>query len=148
MTAHTQTSHPAILGALSEPGTYRVTVQAAGFQKSVTDNVGLVVDQQARANVSLKTGTVSETVEVQASAAALDTDSSAVSQTVTERQVDELPLNGRNFLNLLFISAGAVQTVGEMGRCDKEKATPSASMAVGLNQTTIPWTDLSTPTQR
>jgi hypothetical protein len=74
------------------------------------------VAQEARANVTLKTGKVSETVEVQANAVTLDTDSSAISQTVTERQVDELPLNGRNFLNLLFISAGAVQTVGEIGQ--------------------------------
>ena len=98
------------------PGTYRVTVQSQGFQKSVVDNIGLVVGQEARADVALKTGAVSETVEVQASAVALDTDSSAVSQLVSQRQVEELPLNGRNFLSLLFIGAGAVQTVGEQGQ--------------------------------
>ena len=114
---HTQTSStgdftvPYLL-----PGTYRVTVQAPGFQKSVTDNVGLVVGQQARVNVTMKTGTVTELVEVNASAVALDTDSSAVSQIVTQKQVDQLPLNGRNFLNLLFITAGAVQAVGEQGQ--------------------------------
>ena len=85
-----------------QPGNYRVTVQAAGFQKSVVDNIGLVVGQDARADVKLKPGAVSETVEVLASAVALDTDSSAVSQFVSQKQVEELPLNGRNFLNLLF----------------------------------------------
>jgi hypothetical protein len=98
------------------PGTYRVTVQSQGFQKSVVDNISLVVGQEARADVALRTGAISETVEVQASAVALDTDSSAVSQLVSQRQVEELPLNGRNFLNLLFIGAGAVQTVGEQGQ--------------------------------
>ncbi|HZQ94636.1 MAG TPA: TonB-dependent receptor [Candidatus Sulfotelmatobacter sp.] len=98
------------------PGLYRVTVQSQGFRKSVLDNIALVVGQEARANVTLKTGEVTETVEVQANAAALDTDSSAVSQLVSEKQVEELPLNGRNFLNLLFIGAGAVQTVGEQGQ--------------------------------
>jgi hypothetical protein len=98
------------------PGTYRVTVQSAGFQKSVVDNIGLVVGQEARADVTMKPGAVSESVQVEASAVALDTDSSAVSQLVSEKQVDELPLNGRNFLNLLFIGAGAVQTVGEQGQ--------------------------------
>ena len=64
----------------------------------------------------MKPGAVSETVEVEANAVTLDTDSSAVSQEVTQKQVDQLPLNGRNFLNLLFIGAGAVQTNGEMGQ--------------------------------
>jgi hypothetical protein len=117
VTTHTQSTSS---GDFNAPflivGTYRVTVQAPGFEKGVVDNIVLNVAQEARANVALKTGKVSETVEVQANAVALDTDSSAISQTVTERQVDELPLNGRNFLNLLFISAGAVQTVGEMGQ--------------------------------
>jgi len=99
-----------------QPGTYRVTVQAAGFQKSVVDNIGLVVGQQARADVVMKPGTVSESVEVQAAAVALDTDSSSVSQLISQKQVEQLPLNGRNFLNLLFVGAGAVQTNGEQGQ--------------------------------
>ncbi len=98
------------------PGTYRVTVQSAGFQKSVVDNIGLVVGQEARADLTMKPGAISESVQVEATAVALDTDSSAVSQLVSQKQVDELPLNGRNFLNLLFIGAGAVQTVGEQGQ--------------------------------
>lgn len=99
-----------------QPGTYKVEVEAPGFQKSVLQNIGLVVAQEVRANVTMKPGAVSETVEVQANAVALDTDSATVSQTVTQQQVNELPLNGRNFLSLLFIGAGAVQTNGEMGQ--------------------------------
>ena len=92
-----------------------MTVEARGFQKSVVDGVVLVVAQEARANVTLKPGATSETVEVQANAVALETDSATVSQTVTQQQVNELPLNGRNFLSLLFIGAGAVETNGENG---------------------------------
>jgi len=99
-----------------QPGTYRVTVQAAGFQKSVVDNIGLVVGQEARADVMMKPGAVSESIQVEASAVALDTDSSAVSQLISQKQVDQLPLNGRNFVSLLFIGAGAVQTNGEQGQ--------------------------------
>jgi hypothetical protein len=99
-----------------QPGTYRVTVQASGFQKSTVDNVRLVVGQEARADVTMKPGAISESVQVEASAVALDTDSSAVAQLVSEKQVNELPLNGRNFLSLLFIGGGAVQTVGEQGQ--------------------------------
>src|SRR5438552_6744669 len=103
------------------PGTYRITVEAPGFQKSVTNSVTLVVGQEARVNVAMKPGAVSETVEVQASAVSLDTDSSAISQIVTQRQVDQLPLNGRNFLDLLFIGAGAVQTTGEQGQMRQQE---------------------------
>jgi hypothetical protein len=97
-------------------GTYKVTVEAPGFQKSVVDNISLVVAQQARADVTLKAGSVNEFVEVQASAVALETDNATVSQTVTQRQVDQLPLANRNFINLIFLTAGAVTTNGEQGQ--------------------------------
>jgi len=97
------------------PGTYRVTVESKGFQKSVVDKISLEVGQEARADVSMKPGAVTESVQVEASAVALDTDSSAISQLVSQRQVEELPLNGRNFLQLLFIGAGAVTVGGEQG---------------------------------
>src|SRR6267142_2500587 len=98
------------------PGVYRVTVEAVGFDKSVVDNISLVVAQERRVDVALKVGAVTTQVVVSAGALALDTETSSVSQIVTQRQVEELPLNGRNFLNLLFITAGAVQTVGEQGQ--------------------------------
>src|SRR6266571_229274 len=98
------------------PGLYRVTVQAPGFQKAVADNISLAVAQQARVNVTMKPGAVTEHVDVEASAVALDTDSAAVTQLISQKQVEQLPLNGRNFLNLLFIGAGAVQTTGEQGQ--------------------------------
>jgi hypothetical protein len=117
VTKHTETTSTGDYSVpYLQPGTYRVTVEARGFQKSVVDGVVLVVAQEARANVTLKPGATSETVEVQANAVALETDSATVSQTVTQQQVNELPLNGRNFLSLLFIGAGAVETNGEMGQ--------------------------------
>src|SRR5215469_15828121 len=115
--AHTQTgSSGDYTVPYLKPGTYKVTVQATGFQKSVVDNIGLVVAQQARVDVRLKPGQILESVEVQASAVALDTDSSSVSQLISQKQVEQLPLNGRNFLSLLFVGAGAVQTNGEQGQ--------------------------------
>jgi hypothetical protein len=98
-----------------QPGTYRVTVQSQGFEKSVVGSVGLVVGQEARADVVMKPGATTETVEVQAQGVALDTDSSALSQLVSQQQVEELPLNGRNFMQLLLIGAGAVTVGGEQG---------------------------------
>jgi hypothetical protein len=117
ITSHTQTSSDGNFTApYLTPGGYRVTVEAPGFQKAVADNIVLAVAQQARVNVTMKPGSVSESIEVQASAVALDTDSATVSQLISQKQVEQLPLNGRNFLNLLFIGAGAVQTTGEQGQ--------------------------------
>jgi hypothetical protein len=99
-----------------------VSVQMPGFSKALVSGIVLEVAQDARANIQLKPGAVTETVEVSAAAVALDTDSSAVAQIVTPRQVSELPLNGRNFTDLLFITAGAVQTVGEQGQMRQSEA--------------------------
>ena len=97
------------------PGSYKVTVEAPGFQKSVTTAITLTVDQRVRVDVSLKPGAVSETLEVTAQAVTLDTDSTALSQLVSQQQVEELPLNGRNFMQLLLVGAGAVTVGGEQG---------------------------------
>src|ERR1700720_1790669 len=99
VTNHTQTSSDGNFTVpYLAPGNYRVTVEAPGFQKAVADNIVLAVAQQARVDVSMKPGAVSESIEVQASAVSLDTDSSAVSQLISQKQVEQLPLNGRNFL--------------------------------------------------
>jgi hypothetical protein len=97
------------------PGSYKVTVEAPGFQKSVTNAFTLTVDQRVRVNVALKPGAVTETVDVTAQAVTLDTDSTALSQLVSQQQVEELPLNGRNFMQLLLVGAGAVTVGGEQG---------------------------------
>jgi hypothetical protein len=98
------------------PGPYRVSVEVPGFSKGVVSSIMLVVGQDARADVHLRPGAATETVEISANSVALDTDSAGVTQTVSEQQVSDLPLNGRNFVDLLFVGAGAVQTTGEMGQ--------------------------------
>jgi len=98
-----------------QPGPYKVTVEAPGFGSQVS-SLTVVVAQEARVDAQLKLGGAVETIEVNTSGAQLDTDTASVSQLVSQKQVEQLPLNGRNFLNLLFIGAGAVQTVGEQGQ--------------------------------
>ena len=96
-------------------GVYLVTAEQTGFKTAILSDVALTVEQIQRLDFTLAPGAVSETVEVQASTLALDTASASVGHTITERQVTELPLNGRNFLQLLFLGAGAVETTGEQG---------------------------------
>src|SRR3984893_10952642 len=97
------------------PGVYIVSVEAPGFQKAITTGIVLTVDQKARVNASLKPGAVSTTVEVSGQALTLDTDTSQLSQVMSQQQVEALPLNGRNFMQLLLVGAGAVTVGGEQG---------------------------------
>jgi hypothetical protein len=97
------------------PGTYTVSVEAKGFSKSLTAPFTLTVDQTARMNIALKAGAVTETVQVSAQGVALDTSDAALSQLVSQKQVADLPLDGRNFVQLLFLSPGAVTIGGEQG---------------------------------
>ena len=97
------------------PGPYNVSAEASGFEKSKTTTFTLTVDQKVRLDLSLKPGAVTETLEVTAQAVELDTDTAALSQEMSGDQVANLPLNGRNFMQLLLVGAGAVTVGGEQG---------------------------------
>lgn len=113
---HTITSSAGDYTAPSlHPGSYSVAAEAQGFQKAKTAPFTLQVDQKVRIDLSLKPGTVTETLEVTAQAVELDTDTAALSQELSGNQVASLPLNGRNFMQLLLVGAGAVTVGGEQG---------------------------------
>ena len=97
------------------PGPYRVIAEAKGFQRTMTNTFTLTVNQKARVDLTLRIGSVTETIDVSAQGVALDTDSSALSSLVSQQQVENLPLNGRNFMQLLLVGAGAVTVGGEQG---------------------------------
>ncbi|HWE00047.1 MAG TPA: carboxypeptidase-like regulatory domain-containing protein, partial [Bryobacteraceae bacterium] len=88
------------------PGTYSVTSRATGF--AVVENSALTLDvgEVARVDFALKPGAISESVNVTATATALNTDTSIVGQVITNRTTVELPLNGRNYLQLAQLTAG------------------------------------------
>jgi Carboxypeptidase regulatory-like domain len=95
--------------------TYSVTATLQGFRAAKRTGIRLNVDQVARIDLDLQTGDLEEMVEVQAAAVSLDTETATVGQVITEKQITDLPLNGRNFLSLLYLGAGAVETDGEQG---------------------------------
>ncbi len=85
------------------PGIYSVTIQAQGFESLVRDNLTLDVNEAARVDFTLKPGAVSDTVTVSSTATPLNTDGSTVGQVIANKTVVELPLNGRNYLQLAAI---------------------------------------------
>jgi outer membrane receptor protein involved in Fe transport len=95
------------------PGTYAVEVNVSGFRKWVREGVVLQVNQRARVDVALEIGGLEETTTVTAEAPLLRTDSSEVGTVIEERAIKELPLNGRNFATLVYLTPGV--TPGQAG---------------------------------
>jgi hypothetical protein len=90
-----------------DPGLYRVTVKAAGFGTAEVDNVEVVVGQSARVDVSLKIGETATVIAVSSTAPLLNTESGTLGQEITNKEIVDLPLNGRNFYQLLSLTPGA-----------------------------------------
>src|SRR5260370_32657356 len=87
-------------------GNYQVTITKEGFQAQQIDNVTLQVDQTARLDFSMRVGNVTETVNVSASAALLQTENASVGTVIDSGKIVELPLNGRNFIQLAQLIPG------------------------------------------
>ncbi|HYR83158.1 MAG TPA: TonB-dependent receptor [Terriglobia bacterium] len=85
------------------PGQYTVTAEYAGFNKVVRSGIVLETSQQARIDIALKVGTLSEEVEVNAAAPLVTTENAALGNVVDQKKIVELPLNGRDYLQLAFL---------------------------------------------
>jgi Carboxypeptidase regulatory-like domain/TonB dependent receptor len=100
------TSSGDFVANLLNPGTYSLTATAKGFKTFAVPSVTLSAGDRVRVNVNLAVGVTSETVTVEAQASELHTDSSVMSHTVDAKQVQDLPLNGRNFVQLVQLAPG------------------------------------------
>ena len=89
-------------------GPYTVNVEAAGFRKATT-HLTVHVQEQARADFQLMTGAASETIEVTSAAPQLQTQDASVGTVATSQQVNDLPLNGRNYTFLAQLGAGVTK---------------------------------------
>jgi hypothetical protein len=88
------------------PGNYTLTVEAPGFRKLEQTGVSLQVNQQARLDLALQVGQTAETVSVTGHPPLLEAESSSVGTVINQQLVNELPLNGRNFVQLATLSPG------------------------------------------
>jgi len=94
------------------PGTYSVRVTDMGFQTFERQNIALGVGQAASIDAQLTPGQVTQTVEVTASAPLINTTNAVVSNTLEAQTIGNLPMNGRNFNNLLTLQTGVVASPG------------------------------------
>jgi hypothetical protein len=89
-----------------QPGKYTITVDAKGFKKAVSRDIIVTVTQTASVTIPLEIGSASETVTVSASQEVINTSSPSVTNIINTRQVVDLPLAGRNPVELAGLQAG------------------------------------------
>ena len=94
-------------------GTYIVVVEAEGFKTYSGSGVTLSIGDVRELNVALEVGAVTEVIEVEATAPLLQTTESSAGTVIENRQIVDLPLNGRDYLQLAVISAGTVVSRGQ-----------------------------------
>jgi hypothetical protein len=112
-------------------GNYSVTVELSGFKTFTNPQLTLATGDRARVDAQMQVGEISQSVEVAAQAVALQTDSSTVGGLVTTRAVQDLPVNGRNFIRLVQLAPGATESVqsslGGGTRPDDRRQTSTVS---------------------
>lgn len=94
-------------------GVYSVRVQAQGFKTYLQDGISVQVDENRQINVALELGSVSESVEVAAELVQVETRTGALREVVDSKRIVELPLNGRNPLQLQYLVAGVGGIAGQ-----------------------------------
>ena len=114
------------------PGTYRLTVQQAGFATALKE-VSLHLSERLAVDFTLQVGTVAETVTVEAVGETLQTENTTLSTLRTEREVKELPVNSRNFAELLRFSAGVVPGLSQAGGLALSQSRGNTSSSVNGN---------------
>ncbi len=92
---------------LVPPGAYEVTTELSGFATQTRKNVDVALNQQTTLDFTMPVGGVTESVQVSAEAPLVEVTRSDVASTVTQRTIDALPLNGRNFTDLVALVPGA-----------------------------------------
>ncbi|HXZ40110.1 MAG TPA: carboxypeptidase regulatory-like domain-containing protein [Terriglobales bacterium] len=98
------------------PGNYKILVSAKSFN-SAESTTTLLVGNTATVNVSLRIGNEKEVVEVQDSASQVNTEQATVQGVLNEQQIENLPVNGRNFLDLAQLEPGVqIQDGGNIGK--------------------------------
>ena len=133
------------------PGTYNVTVEAPGFQKSVTNGVIVTINLAVRTDATLKVGSASTEISVSANNPPLSTDDALLGETVDSQQVHDLPMNGRVALNLATTSsnvtvAGSALTGNPPGERASGSGTRSINNSISLDGISIMNNLISTAT--
>ena len=109
-TFNTTTSDAGIYTATNlKPGRYSITVDAPGFKQTLREPITVSTGERLRIDVTLETGAISESITIKDDAPLLRSESGSLGQVIDSRKITDIPLNGRNFLSLVSLSAGVAQ---------------------------------------
>ena len=112
------------------PGEYTVSIQAPGFKTERRTGIVLQISQLARIDISLQIGQVQETVEVTATSPILQTENAVIGEVVAAERIVNLPLNGRNFLQLSAMTPGVV--VREESNAERTRVLANGSRDIWM----------------
>jgi hypothetical protein len=98
-----------------QPGPVRLSAALTGFKTFVREGITLRTAETVTINVPLVVGTLEETVTVSASASAIESNESTIAQTIENKRISELPLNGRQVYMLMQLTAGTLFTQTTFG---------------------------------
>src|SRR5215471_15339240 len=113
-------------------GDYRLVVSKPGFSRYVQTGITLVVDQNARVDIALALGDISESVTVTAESTGVETRSTTVGELVDRTRIQELPLNGRNAMSLARVAPGVI-SVSAPTIVSQSRSGPAITVAGGRN---------------
>jgi len=123
-------------------GRYEISASGGQFKTATVPDVELRVNTQARVDIVMQLGVVSETVSVQASTPQLQTNTAAMGSVIDNRTMIELPLNARNFYDLVALTPGAVKVRGASSVMD-ERSTEIGGVRNTSTNATLDGVDFS-----
>ncbi len=94
------------------PGSYTLTIELSGFRRAVREGINLATGERLRVDVELTIGSVQETTTVTGEASLLRADTSSLGQIISHHTVQTIPLNGRNFVQLITLVPGVASPPG------------------------------------
>jgi hypothetical protein len=124
-------------------GVYQIVIEAAGFNRTVAENINVTVNARQRVDLDLQVATASETVVVTDAANPLQTDSSEIGVVVQRKQIVALPLNGRSYANLVLLAPGVREshTNSSIGGGGREAAFNVNGLRATMNNFLLDGTD-------
>ena len=114
------------------PGNYKLQVQHAGFKTTVSDAFAVQVAQSVRLDLTLQVGTVTESVDVAATGTLLQADNPTLGTVIENAQINELPVNGRNYLALVALSSNVNTLSAGSGQAGSRLGGDRANQSIAV----------------
>src|SRR5213592_644796 len=115
-----------------QPGRYNIKVELPGFRTITQNDVELQVQQSARLDFTLQVGDLSQTVEVAGTAALIATENATVGTVIENKRIVDMPLNGRNFLQLVSLSPNVSYGFNSSQQADERQGGTRAAQNISV----------------